>query len=294
MRRAAAVGLSIAHNSPQAPGTDTHPYDPSTMASEYEVPYTVEVAVGGSLLKLHGSSGGGTPASGGVRQAVTGFSSASRKRLMELQASINRLAVRHLPLFITLTYPSEFPTDGPTIKAHLDAFLKRLARRFPRVAAIWKLEFQERGAPHFHIMAYGERFIPAQWVAAAWYEVVGSGDTRHLAAGTQVKRIISWRQATYYVAKYIAKVSDVVPIENPGRFWGVHNRVCLPIHLIAVVASYEQFLTLKRTVKRYLTARCKLSPGRRRVRFNDREGCGATLYAEYATCVKLVAWAVPC
>jgi hypothetical protein len=123
--------------------------------------------------------------------------------------------------------------------------------------------------------------------------VVGSGDIRHLAAGTQVKRIKSWRQATYYVSKYIAKVGGPAPCENPGRFWGIHQREKLPIHMIAVVCSYEQFLTMKRTVKRYLTARCKRQGGRRKMRFNDREGAGATLYADYPVCLKLSAWAVP-
>jgi hypothetical protein len=55
-----------------------------------------------------------------------------------------------------------------------------------RCGAIWKLELQDRGAPHFHLLIFGLRYLPAALLARRWYEIVGSGDVNHLSAGTSV------------------------------------------------------------------------------------------------------------
>jgi hypothetical protein len=54
------------------------------------------------------------------------------------------------PIFGTLTYPAEFPLDEETFKRHLKIFSQRFLRAFPHAAFHWKLEFQNRGAAHFH------------------------------------------------------------------------------------------------------------------------------------------------
>jgi len=48
-----------------------------------------------------------------------------------------------------------FPTDGVTHKADLDAFIKRCKRKFSNeIEYLWKLEFQKRGAPHYHMIIH--------------------------------------------------------------------------------------------------------------------------------------------
>jgi hypothetical protein len=94
------------------------------------------------------------------RGEITEFSAASRRRMLELMAKIDQKAV---PLFVTLTYPDNFPLYRAEYKPHLERFCDRLQRRWPKAAIIWKLEFQVRKsgqnkgniAPHYHLFVYG-------------------------------------------------------------------------------------------------------------------------------------------
>lgn len=115
-------------------------------------------------------------------------------------------------VMLTLTYPAAYPENGCDVKRDLDAFVKRLRRYLHKAARpdwsfFWFLEFQERGAPHFH--AFTTHEIDKAWVARAWYEVVGSGDQRHLAAGTRIEGLRAGRAgAAAYAAKYAAKAEQ--------------------------------------------------------------------------------------
>ncbi len=140
----------------------------------------------------------------GLRKKITEFSKPSRRRLRLKMAILRRAC---LPWMVTLTYPREWDQDDRQWKRDLDVFLKRLKRQFPTVALIWKLEFQERGAPHFHLFLWGlpldqlwserirnnpanlhnPRFFDSfrAWLSCTWFEVVGSGDEKHFRAGTR-------------------------------------------------------------------------------------------------------------
>ena len=79
---------------------------------------------------------------------------------MDLLASLDR---ERMPLFVTLTFPDEFPQDFELFKRHLDTFGQRLLRQWPSASIVWKLEFKERQsgknrgkvAPHYHLFVYG-------------------------------------------------------------------------------------------------------------------------------------------
>jgi len=92
------------------------------------------------------------------------------------------------------------------------------------------LEYQERGAPHYHIIL-GLTYVPYDYIARIWYEIVGSGDEAHLAAGTRVEAIRSRNGVLYYASKYCAKVSGA-PLEETGRVWGVVGRRHLPVDVV--------------------------------------------------------------
>jgi len=124
----------------------------------------------------------------------------------------------------TLTYPNEYSSDGLVIKNHLKQFTQWLTRLGYKW--LWVLEFQERGAPHFHFAIDGD--LDKQVLAERWYKIVNSGDEKHLRAGTSINRIR--RQYGYgrYLSKYYGKLkSKEVPVEyqNVGRFWGASNRI---------------------------------------------------------------------
>lgn len=59
------------------------------------------------------------------------------------------------PAMVTLTYPKAWEVvapDGESVKKHLDQFRKRYERAWGhRLVCVWKMEFQRRGAPHFHL-----------------------------------------------------------------------------------------------------------------------------------------------
>jgi len=156
----------------------------------------------------------------GTRKAIIGFSKRSAKRLRH----IIRNSEDDWKAFITLTYPAEFPCNGRETKGHLNTFLQFLRRR--NLKNVWILEFQERGAPHYHIIVNG--FIPKDELAKRWYKIVGSGDEKHLQAGTRIEAIRSKQHLYGYLSGYINKLDQkIVPMEfeNVGRFWGTSRNI---------------------------------------------------------------------
>jgi hypothetical protein len=174
------------------------------------------------------------------RGQIREFSRKSRKRLGDLAADLGELYdSRHM---VTLTYPGDWATvapDGTSVKLHLEAFKKRLARYFGdlgvgRWSALWFLEFQKRGAPHFHLLTWGNdlRFVPLQpfqeWIKQAWAEVVGHPNAHqfelHRRRGAGVERMRTGHFG--YALKYATKMEQKrVPdsFSNVGRFWGIWN-----------------------------------------------------------------------
>ena len=156
----------------------------------------------------------------GTRKAIIGFSKRSAKRLRH----IIRNSEDEWKAFITLTYPADFPCNGRETKDHLNTFLQFLRRK--KMKYIWILEFQLRGAPHYHIIVNG--FIPKDELAKRWYKIVGSGDEKHLQAGTRIEAIRSKQHLYGYLSGYINKLDQkIVPIEfeNVGRFWGTSRSI---------------------------------------------------------------------
>lgn len=183
---------------------------------------------------------------------VTGWSRKSRARMVERLCQLDYTALfptGRLPAMITLTYPEDWLTVAPNGKAakkHLKAFRKRWNRTWGEdLACVWKLEFQRRGAPHFHLLCSpphgqtkdGESF--RAWLSRTWAEVVGHPDIeqyrKHRAAGTGVDwndglRSTDPKRVSVYFTKHGAfqakEYQHCVPQEwqapgqGPGRFWG--------------------------------------------------------------------------
>lgn len=194
---------------------------------------------GGQLLRVfHGHDQKNL--NSGRRGSIHGFSRSAGGRMRRYL----RCSVADYSTIGTLTYPSEYPGDGQTVKQHWRRLVQRMLRRCNRQAGIeaklpfsifWFLEFQERGAPHIHFFCTrtfgtgvdGENEIKSsrQWLAQTWYEICDSGDEKHLRAGTQFDFLKKGRAGTIsYASKYAGKVCQKkVPenFENVGRFWGV-------------------------------------------------------------------------
>lgn len=222
----------------------------------------IAVEAQGMLLAIARLSDATTTLSGGVRGLVTGFSAGSRQRLIRKMARLRPDSVK----FITLTYPARFPT--PEIaKNHLRALMERFRRACPGMSAIWRMEFQERGAPHFHILAFNMPFLPFQELRRVWREIIkkyfdGKGPF------VRIEKIKSQRGAMYYAAKYCAKISreeadggggttlfNNVTYLHAGRVWGVHNASKLPfapkIYITILDADRRSLPECKKLMRRF-------------------------------------------
>jgi hypothetical protein len=199
------------------------------------------------------------------RGPIRDFSRGSRGRLMRRLASADKDKVMLAPLFITLTYPEEWPADAREWKRHLEAFRSRWERKYGRCASIWKMEFQRRGAPHFHLAVFVGELVRRSWVARAWYEIVGSGDIKHLLRGAHVRRVRTWRGMKSYVSKYMGKEQEAgLRPAQIGRCWGVwHWKLIAGVIQEAMLTAAEGFrlrrwllkLLCKRGLKRHVTFR---------------------------------------
>lgn len=206
-----------------------------------------------------------TPPSGydGHRGHVVRFSAGSgirmRRYLRECRTEYGYM--------VTLTYPGEYPSTGTETKEHLRRFLQELqradARRLNKKSsdqihsAFWFLEFQGRGAPHYHI--FTNRPVDKAWCSRRWYNIVNSEDLRHLHAGTRCEKLARGRAGTIsYASKYAAKQEQkTVPngFENVGRFWGVYGcRVTMAADTFVSVSDSEvsEVINMKNKIKREL------------------------------------------
>lgn len=199
---------------------------------------------------------------GGVRGDVVMFSRQSRLRLLRKIARINA----DKAVFVTLTYPARFPSSKRA-KEHLRAFLEKIRRRYPAASAIWKLERQSRGAPHFHLLFFNLPFVPFATIRQWWGHTVAAFVDDHLPR-VRIERVRSQNGVMYYAAKYCAKddagaaanlslstmhICTLMMMTAPGssvwsrsfafhvylalvaslrdgRVWGVFNRDVVPYH----------------------------------------------------------------
>ena len=169
-----------------------------------------------------------------IRGRIRRFSSNARRRLMRFMARLRMNGVR--ATFITLTFKG-FPSNE-VAKLALHAFLQRIARKFPEVSCVWRMEFQKRGSLHFHLLCFGMPYWDWKEILEAW-----KACSRQRVTRIDVQLVRSRRGVMRYVSKYIAKVEtkgrNAFFIQVPylhghrkwrkGRFWGYHNKKHLPL-----------------------------------------------------------------
>lgn len=227
-----------------------------------------------------------------TRGKIAEFSTRSRKRLLEMCARLDlaRIVMSMPVIFITLTYAAQFPSTEQS-KQHLRAFLERIRRLAPEASGVWRLEYQERGAPHYHLIFFNLPYLPKRDLQAMWAEIVGlefwdwTGD-KPRPPMTRIEAIRHPRRAMAYVSKYVAKhdggSSDSgfndVPYLHAGRFWGIFNKEKLQfasgvsVLLSLPVAALEQVL--------FQYKRLMAKKWRRANRFGRHKG--ASIFVDYA------------
>jgi hypothetical protein len=252
------------YSSYRAAGTEASRDKPPLKSSHQGVAY-LSSAVGGSVSTLSfedttikNQLSLPTHRGGGIRDKVRGFSRASRRNLLRRLASINRRAFRAHKgrmIFVTLTYPHEYPKDPKLCKRHLKALRKRLQREYKSFAAFWRLGIQKRRAWHFHLLlfvgpSFGSIGELRRFISSSWYEVTGEVSEGHLHAGTRVEAVKKWKQATSYVERYMAKPEEFPEGLQTGRIWGVWNEGLLPVRWETAQVSLRDAFKIRRVYRK--------------------------------------------
>jgi len=171
------------------------------------------------------------------------------------------------PDFRDTDVPGGFPLDQETFKKHLKIFSQRFLRAFPGAGFHWKLEFQARGAAHFHPIFWNlgsDKALLGEfrlWLACNWFEVVGSGDQKHLLAGTSSDLTKPQSGSIRYVGGYASRSDQTRPGCRVGRYWGIVGRSNIPWAKEKIKElSSAQATLVRRTARRYMQA---MNRGRR-------------------------------
>ncbi|MBC6831043.1 hypothetical protein CRD16_00930 [Corynebacterium sp. LK29] len=225
------------------------------------------------------------------------WSPKSRTRMISVFSELDWNAFLAQPgriAMVTLTYPGDWQAvapDSKTVYAHLNRLRLQFQRDWGReLRAVWKREFQRRGAPHYHLLMVvpegtctvkspvtGEKvevdFIG--WLAAAWARIVAADQSsgeraRHLVAGSGVhytrQSFESPRHASFYFSKYAAKnasgaekeYQNCAPAQwvesgaSVGRFWGVFG---LKKVMAVALISADEMIFFGRTLARWAGSR---------------------------------------
>lgn len=153
---------------------------------------------------------------GAKRSPISIFTFASRRRL-RLHLEMYGESYSHE---ITLTYPGEWVTTDVRIEQkHLTAFLRKLRAQGVEIY-LWRKEYQERGAIHWHVLV--DRFIDKDWVRDSWAGILGA------PARTRIAKIRDKDRMRRYLSCYFGKLEQsTVPdgVVGHGRWWGSNRPI---------------------------------------------------------------------
>ena len=233
-----------------------------------------------------------------AKTIIREWSKKSRANMVKVLAQLDYSQMLNdpsrLPALITLTYPKnweEIVPDAQTARRHLKLLRQRYERTFGEMVAVWKMEFQRRGACHFHLFMAAPPDLKAfrVWLSENWTDILNISDpeekAKHLAAGTGVdireglrnsdpKRVSVYfskhNSANYGVKEYQNKPPDLWLEDNKsvGRFWGYFRLRKLTY---TKEVSREDAVFISRLLRRL--ARAQSKPRKMRVpRVNQKTG----------------------
>lgn len=188
------------------------------------------------------------------------FSKKSRTRMFH---RLNQLQVSQLStgLFTSCTFHEDYEISQEFIDEKRQKFLRILRDKIKDLVYVWRVEFQERGAPHFHFIFWTlnpelnfESVYYKRIIRDAWYQVKEcqcKGCRRH---SVKTLTVSSFRKTAGYVSKYIAKEDEEIPEECTGRRWGwSSNTPANPVLDVEILPWQEE--KLKKLVKKWIRIR---------------------------------------
>jgi hypothetical protein len=157
---------------------------------------------------------------------IVSFSKNSRRRMIKLVSTIQFFSY-YKTFFVTLTYHEDWNSNPRFSKNHLDRYLKSIKQFLPSIDYIWRLEEQERGAPHYHILFFLREKISTadnkklnSLFTSAWIKIKDCKCHYCRHYGIDVQSIESTSKLISYVSKYSAKQNENKPASLIGRRWG--------------------------------------------------------------------------
>lgn len=229
--------------------------------------------------------------SNSTRSEIVNYSHKSRKRLRESLQAIDWSSIEKGRIAeITLTYHNNYKKDGKEIKNHLNKLIRDLIYNYSNCVIIWKMEYQKRGAPHFHLIMITEESVELgdylilkkgsfhyydrtnksylkegkdglrSYIQMKWNKITEE-DTKNFNSGIEVEPVKNPTGLPHYLVKYVAKEQKFnekdyqhsLPewIQNAGRWWGIRNKDKLNIHPKRFRISPYTFEELIRTADQY-------------------------------------------
>jgi len=209
---------------------------------------------------------------GGKRGKCKGWSPASRRRLREVLLNY-RPESGYRQVDMTFTIPGDLPS-----REDWQALFGRFKKSVERLAAcmVWRLELQERGAPHLHCLVgvppsyrlkLGREIVHGSDVAAEvgrlWKRALGDrmavrGADRHAVDYHEEGGGGHWLR---YLCDHASKAKQAQVAVGWGRHWGVIGKghmVKLPGESISLTPQQWPRLvrTLRRLCRRSIPADC--------------------------------------
>lgn len=184
----------------------------------------------------------------GRRGSVVSFSSASRRRMMNL---LNKIKISAFEHFVFATFTFHHPlASSEEYRRVFHRFFVSLRKRCK--GFIWRIEFQKRGVPHLHILIYSLN-SSFDDVVNLWLTSSCQADDRDAVdfhfgriPGSRfcIEPLHNKKKAMKYASKYCAK-DDEVSFGFLGRRWGYWGDIpfssCVTIE-IPDAASFNNFL----------------------------------------------------
>lgn len=138
--------------------------------------------------------------------------------------------------FVSLTYHDVWPEEREAFKGQLWRFLAAVEYRCGAMLGdMWRLEAQQRGAPHYHLLFVWQkgRRIPEQTfrneLTGLWQRIVGTeGDYSHWLHGVHVRDVEphgGMARLLNYIVKEMSKVSQNADETPWGRLWGCRGDI---------------------------------------------------------------------
>jgi hypothetical protein len=191
------------------------------------------------------------------RGLVKTFSDNSRLRLQRLLAKVNFSNYADI-YFMTLTYHQVRERPASYYIRDLKVFLQFMKRNYGARDYVWRLEFQKRGVPHFHVFIFSDGVnyklrqpVHVRSLKRAWSDLVEPGDRAHRIFGLSVKLVTGYRQASFYLSKYTAKEADVELTDFSARRWG-YSRGQLVCPVADVQLSAPVWKAVRKKVAKFI------------------------------------------